>query len=101
MMASGAPALRLIGIAPDGAVLVVEFLLAAAPRSQPGEVQLHGFETVGVVLTGRVGGAYTVIGYIGEGTLTFEQAGTAPGAPLVGRFAGKFVQTRLRSSVAL
>lgn len=99
MIASGLPALRLMGVAPDGALLVVEFLLGPALPSQPGEVQLHGLETLGVVLAGRAGGTFTVIGYIGEGTLTFEQAGTTPAAPLVGRFAGKFIQTRPRSSV--
>lgn len=65
-------------------------LVAAAPQFTVGEVSFHGFETFGYLV--RVfSGSYTVLGYIGAGTVVFDQADTTPGAPVTGIFSGLLV----------
>jgi len=98
LLIGAGPSLRLVGHRADGSTLTVQFGLGASPPRAPGEVTMHGFETFGLVLASGRGGAPGNLGYIGEGKLQFEQAATVRGAPIVGRFEGKFVQTRSTAS---
>lgn len=86
------PAVRLLGPQPDGSLVLLHLSVPVWP-SAPGEVSLHGFETVGVVLAGS-GSTFATLGYLGEGKIILEQVGNSAGAPVVGRLEAKFIQTR-------
>lgn len=88
------PTLRLIGTREDGSTITVQFGLGAAPPTGPGELRMHGFETYGLVLSGGGPTGFGQLGYIGEGKIDFQIASNFPGAPVIGYFEGKFVQTR-------
>jgi hypothetical protein len=99
LIVGGPPTLRLIGTLEDGSRVTASFSLSATPPRGPGEVLMHGYETYGVVSrSGRSAMGGGTLGYIGEGKLIFEQVALTPGAPVVGRLEGFFVQTRFASA---
>lgn len=62
-----------------------------------GEHTMHGLETSAAFIeldTSDPSLPPSVLGFAGKGSITLEQAGTESGAPVVGHFEGKFVQTR-------
>ncbi|TET36505.1 MAG: hypothetical protein E3J72_08460 [Planctomycetota bacterium] len=52
----------------------------------PGDVEFHGFETVGMILEIDPIGDPRLLGFIGDGTITFDAAGTTPGDEVSGSF---------------
>jgi spore coat protein H len=89
---SGRPlnALRLVAIGADASFTVLQFTIGN-PTITPGPVPLHGFETFGVLLTGPSLTQLSVVGFVGDGQLVFDSAGTTNGAPVKGRFDAKLV----------
>jgi hypothetical protein len=83
-------AVSFIDVLPDGRSLIVQLQLP--PKSfKPGVVPFHCMETVGMAITLQ-GQAVQFIGYISDGAVTFEQAGTQPESPVVGSFRGRLLQ---------
>jgi len=56
------------------------------PLVGPGDVQFHGFETVGIIMEIVPPMNPQLLGFIGDGTITFDAAGTNPGDPIQGSF---------------
>jgi spore coat protein H len=59
----------------------------------PGRYPFHAFETSGLVGLIGVGGAFTFIGFVGDGELELTRAAATPGAPVAGRFDAVLYQT--------
>ena len=60
---------------------------------KPGDVPLHGFETFGIVLEHfEITDDFQMLGFIGDGTITFDVAGTATGDEVSGSFSGLLSQ---------
>ena len=77
----------------DGSFTLFQFTLGA-PSLRAGELTLHGFETFGIVLRGQVStGAIGLetLGFVGEGRIVFDAAGTADGDEVSGRIEAKLV----------
>jgi CotH kinase protein len=84
---------RLIGRMADGQYLVVQLDTPALPRETPAEVELHGFETLGVVVvTKGPSTTTTTLGYIGSGSVHFERASNEAGSAIVGSLEAQFTQ---------
>ena len=66
-------------------------------RLVPGVHPMHGFETNGVVVRARpmIPGGFRLLGFIGDGSITLDAAGTTEGAPVTGSFDGMWLQTDL------
>ncbi len=60
---------------------------------RPGRYPFHGFETSGLVGLIGVDGAFTFIGFLGDGALELTRADAAPAAPIAGRFEAVLYQT--------
>ncbi|HIG18448.1 MAG TPA: cellulosomal protein, partial [Candidatus Handelsmanbacteria bacterium] len=60
-----------------------------------GEHAMHGMETnaIFVELDPSDPSSTRILGFVGNGSITLEQASTEAGAPVVGHFEGEFVQT--------
>jgi hypothetical protein len=58
-----------------------------------GDVPFHGFETFGIVLafSGNPDD-YQLLGFIGDGTISFDVAGTTTGDEVSGSFTGLLSQ---------
>lgn len=84
---SGEATLNFFGPLEDGRALVLTLLM---PRAQmaPGAYPFHGVETWGLLGGLDAQGAYTVLGFVGDGELRLERAGTGPSAPVIGSFEG-------------
>jgi spore coat protein H len=59
----------------------------------PGRYPFHAFETSGLVGLIGVDGAFTFIGFIGDGELVLTRAAANPEAPIAGRFDALLYQT--------
>jgi spore coat protein CotH len=79
--------LRLVATRADGSTLTLQFGLGQHPI-EPGEIVMHGFETLGIAFQS---GSVSIYGYVGEGRIIFDQASTDPGAPLEGSIEGMIV----------
>lgn len=89
-----APSLTFVGRRADGGSAMVRFNLNGSIPSTPRTVTLHGFEASGSVYAWKRGARSRFVGYIGKGRVVFEQAGSAPGSSMTGRFEGTFLQTQ-------
>jgi hypothetical protein len=90
--ASGAMVLvRFFGVQPQGQLLVVQLHIPRASFSE-GQHKFHGLETVGSVGVRNATGEYSLLGMIGDGSITLERAGKAAGAAVTGRFQGQMYQ---------
>ncbi|MHC4606150.1 MAG: CotH kinase family protein [Planctomycetota bacterium] len=81
-------AIKLLGVRESGTPLVV--VLCVMPSFvKAGDVPFHGFETFGIVvgLPGK-SGDFQMLGLIGDGTITFDAAGTTKGDSVSGSFKG-------------
>lgn len=87
-------ALRITAGNPDGGFTLFQFQLGA-PSLAAGELPLHGFETYGIVLRGRLDGStptgLQTLGYIGRGRIVFDAAGTEEGDAVAGRIEADLV----------
>jgi hypothetical protein len=86
----GKASIQLLAQEPAGTYLVLQLYIGARPL-QPGQVRLHGAETVGVVVRATNRDNYQMIGYVGDGVITFDDVGTTAGARLRGRIDGQLV----------
>jgi CotH kinase protein len=86
----GKASIQLLAQEPAGTYIVLQLYIGARPL-EPGQVRLHGSETLGVVVRATDRDKFQMIGYVGEGMITFEEVGTTPGARLRGRVDGKLV----------
>jgi len=59
---------------------------------RPGAYPFHGFETSGLLGLTDAGGAFTLLGFIGDGELELTRAGSTEGAPVEGRFDARLYQ---------
>jgi hypothetical protein len=87
-------ALRITVGNPDGTFTLFQLQLGGA-EPKPGQLKLHGFEIFGFALTGVMKDGMPVVktvGYIGEGSITFDAVGTTAGAPVSGHFEVEIVQ---------
>jgi spore coat protein CotH len=92
LAASGAPgpSVRLGRIGTDGKLFVVQLAMEPALYGRP-EVPFHALSNVGFVLSVDLAtAAANVLGFVSDGKVTFEQAGRAPGEPVVGNVSGVF-----------
>jgi spore coat protein CotH len=88
-------ALRITAGNPDGSFTLFQFQLGA-PSLAPGELVLHGFETYGIVLRGRLDGSgapgpLETLGFVGRGRIVFDAAGTQEGDAVTGRIEADLV----------
>ena len=88
---SGGSAIRVIASHSDGSFLFVQLVLAAATLA-PGELSMHGFETFGYVARGTSATDLDAYGYIGEGKLVLDEAGSEDGDSVKGHFEGQLVR---------
>ena len=80
--------IKVIGLREAGNPLVV-VLNVMPSQVATGEVPFHGFETFGVVVELiQAEEEFKIIGYIGDGTISFDAAGTKPGDEVSGSFSG-------------
>ncbi len=92
----GVPNTRVIGIPvedyPPG--LVVTMAFNTPSLFETGEVPFHGFEVSASVvqLVDREGTDYRMLGFIGDGKIILDEAGTDPGDPVEGGFEGLFAR---------
>ena len=68
----------------------MQLYIGARPL-QAGEIRLHGTETIGAVVRATNRDRYDMIGYVGEGTMIFDEVGTTEGARLRGRVDARLV----------
>jgi len=59
----------------------------------PGRYPFHAFETSGLVGLIGAGGAFTFIGFVGDGELELTRAAPTPSAPILGHFEAVLYQT--------
>jgi hypothetical protein len=85
-------AVRVISGLGEGRYLVVHLELPSLPRELPADIELHGFETFGVLVLSEGAAQTTTIGYIGDGAIHFDRASTEQGAEVSGRFEAHFSQ---------
>lgn len=64
----------------------------------PGRYPFHGFETSGLVGVIQADGAFTFVGFIGDGQLELTDADATVGAPVAGRFEAVLYQTACASA---
>ena len=56
----------------------------------PGERPFHGLETVGLLVEQQPQtGMFSLVGFAGEGSITFTQTGTRAGDQVAGSFLGR------------
>lgn len=84
------PAVQYVTILPDARILVM-VLSTSGSTFIAGTTPFHGFESWGVVAV-MEGQSPRILGIIGDGEITFEQADHQPDAPVVGRFEGQLLQ---------
>ncbi|HMA97692.1 MAG TPA: CotH kinase family protein [Polyangiaceae bacterium] len=84
------PAIQYATILPDARILVV-VLSTSGSTFSAGTTPFHGFESWGVVAVVE-GQVPRILGIIGDGGITFEQASCQLDAPVVGRFEGQLLQ---------
>jgi hypothetical protein len=88
----GMAAVQLYGVRPSGKNIYIGLYLMPS-RLEKGTVPFHGFETFGVVVEHEMKtGQYALLGFIGDGEVTFTTAGVRPGDPVVGSFQGLFAR---------
>ncbi len=85
-------AIRFYGVRASEDNLFVELRLIPSFVA-PGQVPFHGFETFGVVVElDPDEESYELLGYIGDGAISFDAAGTGSGAEVAGSFDGGMTQ---------
>jgi hypothetical protein len=88
----GTAAVQLYGVRPSGGNIYLGLYLMPG-RLEKGTVHFHGFETFGVVVRHEMKtGEYELLGFIGNGEITFTAAGTNPGDVVSGSFRGLFAR---------
>ncbi|HKU44330.1 MAG TPA: CotH kinase family protein [Polyangiales bacterium] len=87
---NGKPSIQLLVQEPAGTYIVLQLYLGEQPL-EPGDLRLHGTETLGVVVRAASRDSYDLIGYVGEGMIELDEVGTRPGARLRGRIDAKLV----------
>jgi len=88
----GMAAVQLYGVRPSGKNVYVGLYLMPS-RLEKGTVPFHGFETFGVVVQHEMKtGKYALLGFIGDGEITFTTAGVSPGDSVSGSFRGLFAR---------
>ena len=65
--------------------------LGSVQPIEPGDVHLHGTETLGVVVRAASRDSYQMIGFVGDGVIHFDEVGTTAGARLLGRIDAHLV----------
>jgi spore coat protein H len=86
--------LRLIGARADKTFVLLQLTLGPRPLA-PGTLPLHGLETYGAVLQGSSASDATLVGLMGEGSVTFDAASMHDGDAVRGHFEGKLLRTKL------
>ena len=91
---AGEAGIRLVGAQLDGSWVALNLFLPLA-QFAPGEYPLHGFETYGVVASGTdpTGQQNTLLGFVGEGRVVLEEAGTEEGDAVKGMVEGRFLES--------
>ncbi len=90
MFTGAGPVLQMTATLPDQRLLF--FFLTLAPNTmKPGVWPLHGLESWGSISVVN-GAEFRMLTYVGDGEVTFEEASTEPGAPVVGHLHGTVVQ---------
>ena len=79
-----------LAVQSDGSVLAA-FVVAESFRFSPGTMPLDWGSAVGVLYRIVPGSPAVLVGYLMNGSLTFDQAGTGTGAPVIGRFRGQVI----------
>ena len=87
---TGKPTVQLLGQEAGGTYIVLSLQIGARPLHE-GEIRFHGAETLGIVLRAPNRDSYQMIGYVGEGAITFDEVGTTAGARLRGRVDGRLL----------
>ena len=80
------PSVQLTAVRDDGSLLIL-FLILEERAFAPGTAAFHGFSTFAALVQIK-DGASTNLGYISDGTTTFEAASQEVGAPVVGQMRG-------------
>jgi hypothetical protein len=95
-IAFGTSMVALIGRPEAGGPFVGVVLIIEPSLFEEGEISFHAGETLGGVIrsTGDRDTQVT-LGYIGNGKVVFEEAGTNPGDSVKGSFSGYFVPSAL------
>jgi hypothetical protein len=90
--AAGGPdaVLRYVSPLPDGRVLVANFTIPST-FFNPGVHPFHGLETAGTVISIGPTGT-TLVGIVGDGSITLNAATPTESAPITGEFRGSLVQ---------
>jgi hypothetical protein len=83
--------LRALSVFEDGRGILLQISVPPEEFS-PGARSLHGFET-GALVVALDGDDSRFVGFISDGTLQLDAAGTAPGAAVRGRLDAKLLQT--------
>lgn len=92
----GVPELWVIGIPaetyPPAYMVTINFNTASL--FEEGEILFHGFETSGAVIESysENDDDYRILGFVGDGSITLDEAGTDTADPVEGAFEGYFVR---------
>ncbi len=91
-LAVGTPEIWVARLPQSGPTLTVLVLMFEPSLFGQRELSFHGLETFGAVVrsTGP-GGDNVILGFIGDGGVTFDEVGTNAGDRIKGSFTGKFV----------
>jgi hypothetical protein len=87
------PVIRLIAADETRQGVLVQLVIEPSLFIGGTTVELHGFETVGMVVRLLGPERFELIGFVGDGQIVLDEASTTTGQPVSGRFAGRFVQT--------
>ncbi|MHC5037042.1 MAG: CotH kinase family protein [Planctomycetota bacterium] len=92
ILQKGTAAVKFYCIRPSGKNLFIG--LNTLPKLfKKGELPFHGLETFGVLVEHNAAmGQFKMLGFIGEGKITFNAAGTRPGDKVSGSFSGLLSQ---------
>jgi spore coat protein H len=82
---------RVLGARADNALFLIQFNIPRAELAA-GSVPTHGLETAGLVVQADATDAanFRILGVADGGALVLDTAGTRPGDPITGHFAGRF-----------
>ncbi|MCP4601876.1 MAG: hypothetical protein GY847_15410 [Proteobacteria bacterium] len=88
----GALSVNIVGLKPNNSAIGLGLYIEKS-QFKAGKVSFHGAETVGGVVTVQGNGNDDLLlGYIGDGSIVFDQASTIQGEPISGSFSGMFFE---------